>query len=398
MAVFNLLNSYFLFRTKKVDSNILYLLIGITLSFISLTAPIQLHGHYITLFWASETVLLYWLYQKSQIPIIRLASLLVWGAMLVSLLMDWMDAYGTFFAGRGGSFPLPVIFNKGFMTGFYAALCSIVLFFLRKRIERLASLFLVTGGMLLFVAGFLETNYQFSGRFPESDLSVLYLLLYTYSFVFLFAFICERLKWTSSSWYTAGPLAACIVIYLVFIPETSGIQRDMLEQHHYFSHFFAHWSGALLIVVILYRLIAWQRSEKIQMDPAFFTWVAGGLVVIFLSVEGQLLTNTLFFSKGYSLEELQRVYVKTGLPILWGICSFAFMWLGMRNKFKTLRILSLFLFTLTLLKLFLFDIRNIPVAGKIAAFFSLGVLLLVVSFMYQRLKKIIIEDEERKII
>jgi uncharacterized membrane protein len=51
-----------------------------------------------------------------------------------------------------------------------------------------------------------------------------------------------------------------------------------------------------------------------------------------------------------------------------------------------------------LLKLFLFDIRNIPVAGKIAAFFCLGVLLLVVSFMYQRLKKIIIEDEEKKTV
>ncbi|MDP4218667.1 MAG: DUF2339 domain-containing protein, partial [Bacteroidota bacterium] len=61
-----------------------------------------------------------------------------------------------------------------------------------------------------------------------------------------------------------------------------------------------------------------------------------------------------------------------------------------------LRVLSLVIFSITLLKLFLFDIRDIPVAGKIAAFFCLGVLLLVVSFMYQRLKKIIIEDEERK--
>jgi uncharacterized membrane protein len=74
------------------------------------------------------------------------------------------------------------------------------------------------------------------------------------------------------------------------------------------------------------------------------------------------------------------------------------MWLGMHHKFKPLRILSLVLFSITLLKLFLFDIRNIPVAGKIAAFFCLGVLLLVVSFMYQRLKKIIIEDEEKKIV
>jgi uncharacterized membrane protein len=110
------------------------------------------------------------------------------------------------------------------------------------------------------------------------------------------------------------------------------------------------------------------------------------------------LVNALCYSKAYDLQDLSRIYNKTGLPILWGLCSFAFMWLGMRHKFKPLRIISLVLFSITLVKLFLFDIRNIPVAGKIAAFFCLGVLLLVVSFMYQRLKKIIIEDEEKKTI
>jgi len=136
----------------------------------------------------------------------------------------------------------------------------------------------------------------------------------------------------------------------------------------------------------------------LRVGPKLFTWLAGGLAVLFLSFEGQLLVNALFYSRENPFEELERVYVKTGLPILWGLCSFVFMWMGMRYKFKTLRIISLCLFALTLLKLFLFDIRNIPVAGKIAAFFSLGVLLLVVSFMYQRLKKIIIEDEEKKIL
>jgi uncharacterized membrane protein len=70
------------------------------------------------------------------------------------------------------------------------------------------------------------------------------------------------------------------------------------------------------------------------------------------------------------------------------------MWLGMQYKFRSLRIISLSLFTLTLVKLFTYDIRNIPPGGKIAAFILLGVLLLTVSFMYQRLKKIIIDDAE----
>jgi uncharacterized membrane protein len=55
------------------------------------------------------------------------------------------------------------------------------------------------------------------------------------------------------------------------------------------------------------------------------------------------------------------------------------------------------LFSITLVKLFLFDIKNIPIAGKIAAFFCLGVLLLVVSFMYQRLKKILIDDAQKEV-
>ncbi len=149
MGVFNLAGSYFLLRTKKVDSNILYLLIGITLSFVSLTAPLQLHGHYITLFWASEAVLLYWLSQRSGIRIIRWASMLVWLAMLVSLMMDWADTY-VIYARIPPTHFLPVIFNKGFMTGLYSAISCYALFFMLQRksgssmnrmAERLASRF-----------------------------------------------------------------------------------------------------------------------------------------------------------------------------------------------------------------------------------------------------------------
>jgi uncharacterized membrane protein len=98
----------------------------------------------------------------------------------------------------------------------------------------------------------------------------------------------------------------------------------------------------------------------------------------------------------HSIEQIETVYVKTTLPILWGLLSFALMWLGMRNKVRTMRIVSLTLFSITLIKLFTYDIVNIPQAGKIAAFFCLGVLLLIISFMYQKVKKIIVDDETAK--
>jgi uncharacterized membrane protein len=68
------------------------------------------------------------------------------------------------------------------------------------------------------------------------------------------------------------------------------------------------------------------------------------------------------------------------------------MWLGMRHKNKTLRIAALSLFAVALLKLFFADIRNVSEGGKILAFILLGVLLLTISFMYQKLKKILIDE------
>ena len=167
----------------------------------------------------------------------------------------------------------------------------------------------------------------------------------------------------------------------------------MLEGNRLKGHFIVHWLTALVVMIILIKLITLIRNQSNNTVANIPAWLLCSYIVIFVSVECHLAVNAIFYSRSEALAELQRVYIKTVLPILWGLCSFAFMWLGMKYKFKTLRIISLTLFSIILVKLFMYDIRNIPVAGKIAAFFCLGILLLIVSFMYQRLKKIIIEDE-----
>ena len=65
----------------------------------------------------------------------------------------------------------------------------------------------------------------------------------------------------------------------------------------------------------------------------------------------------------------------------------------MRYKNKLLRIISLTVFSIALLKLFALDIQNISEGGKIIAFILLGILLLTISFMYQKLKKILIVND-----
>ncbi len=402
LGVFNLIASYFLFRKREVDKNILYLFIGITLTFISLTAPIQLHGNNITLFWASEAVLLYWLFQKSKIPIIQYASLIVWFAMLFSLLMDWSIIYND--AGNA----ITIIANKGFITGLYSAIASYVLFILRSKgpdetgfFEKIISknTFRITGIVLLFVTGALEVNFQCKHFYPQTAMNVLYLQLYSFVFVLLLLFVNNKIATIKiSARLQVILLSACVLYFLFSLGIITNLQAHLLTEQKFLEHFFALWIVAILVGVIFYRLIKISeiRGSIAPLSPEGFVWLTCIGIVIFLSFETFWIVNRLFYDPQNALDKIQRVFIKTCLPILWGVCSFCFMWLGMKYKFKTLRIISLVLFLVTLLKLFMFDISNIPAAGKIAAFFCLGVLLLIVSFMYQRLKNLIINDEEKK--
>ena len=65
-----------------------------------------------------------------------------------------------------------------------------------------------------------------------------------------------------------------------------------------------------------------------------------------------------------------------------------------KKQIKVLRIVSLALLAITLIKLFLYNIKNVSEAAKIIAFIMLGLVLLVISFMYQKIKAIILWDEQ----
>lgn len=402
LGAFNLAASLLLFRKQKVDRNILYLLIGVTVSFISLTAPIQLKGNYITLFWATECVLLYWLYQRSKIHIIQLASMIVWLAMLLSLFMDWILFYSD-----SAQNPT-IIFNKGFITTIYAAVSSYLLFVLRKKTAveddrwsfklPLGAIFRIVSLILLFMSGFLEINKQFSSPSLQPHVKWQYILLYTYLFIFIYCYIRKRNTGPAIPPESKYLLLACLVIYLFSIGLNFAFQFQVLQNKTLSIHLVAHWAAMVILAMIFLTLVqVIRQSFKAAKDIPAITWLLCCWIVIYLSVEINLVIQNNFSAGTQSLHSLNQSYIKSGLPILWGLCSFIFMWLGMKHKYRPLRIISLVLFLITLIKLFAFDIRNISAGGKIAAFFCLGVLLLIISFMYQRLKQIIIEDADKPV-
>ena len=82
------------------------------------------------------------------------------------------------------------------------------------------------------------------------------------------------------------------------------------------------------------------------------------------------------------------------LSISLSIAGFIQMSFGMRLHLKILRMISLAVFGVVLLKLVIVDLWLLPTVGKIIVFIMLGVILLVLSFLYQKLKKVLFMDND----
>jgi uncharacterized membrane protein len=68
--------------------------------------------------------------------------------------------------------------------------------------------------------------------------------------------------------------------------------------------------------------------------------------------------------------------------------------LGIWKKKKYLRIGSIILFGITLLKIFLYDLSDLDTISKTIVFIVMGSLMLIVSFLYIKYRSVLFGEEE----
>ncbi|MBT1687857.1 DUF2339 domain-containing protein [Dawidia soli] len=401
LAVFNFVFAYSLYKNTRVDRNLVFLLIGLVLTFISLAAPVQLEGNYITLFWAAEGVLLLWLSQKSGIRLMKVGSVLVMMLMGCSLIMDWEQLY------RPAQEYMPVVLNKAYITG-VVSLISIALtvYFLRfETDERDADYMgpyrqtlIVAGVLVLYASQYLELQYQIY-RFVEAGSAGL-IIIGAYNMLFI-AGLLIAVKRTSypdrikQAFALSGPVA--MFSFLLFYHSQIIDARDGYLMGDISGTGFAfHYIYVVLLLVVCILTLRQVREMK-AFNASTGNLYAWFYVFFFVFLASAELDHGILLLAGPAdsdaLDHILRQNHKIGFPILWGLAAFLLIFIGLRQRRKHLRIISLTLLLVTLLKLFIMDLKGISEGGKIAAFISLGVLLLVVSFMYQRLKKLLLTDE-----
>jgi uncharacterized membrane protein len=121
---------------------------------------------------------------------------------------------------------------------------------------------------------------------------------------------------------------------------------------------------------------------------------------------GELTFDALFYvillilASGELLNLMAQYHVpdstKLGLSVLWGVYALALIGGGIKRAKKHLRIGAIVLLGVTLIKLFLYDIADLPTIPKTILFVSLGILMLLVSFLYTKYKHVIFGGPEEE--
>jgi uncharacterized membrane protein len=395
-GIINLVLAWYFFKRQNADRNFLYLLIGLTLTFLSLTIPVQLHGHAITLFWSAEFVLLFWLYQRSRIVLFYYSSLLVMLLTLISLFMDWGGA------ALNTSSQLVLIYTnvRGLVTNIVAVVAFAAYgFLLQKEEERLPfiqkEVVRPVAWVVSIVVAYLTAVYGVNLVFSHFDT---YEVPNVYHRIITQVFVAAAIIWLNKSrrlpysWPIVGVSTLYWVYHLFSFSLIAGMRNGVLTGKYSSIHIVFHLLSDGAAIALFYQGIKAMQKTPVRLIPeARLGWILSILAVFFWSQELEHLSVWIGYRQD-NIPYLEDQYGKALLTIVWALCSFALMWLGMRYKNKTLRVISLSLFSLALLKLFIFDLAGISEGGKILAFILLGALLLTISFMYQKLKKMIISD------
>lgn len=427
LGLFTVLNAFvhfvvcvLIYKKDLADRNVFYMLAGLVLIFITLAIPVQLDANWVTLLWVGEATLLYWIGIKKKVSFYERLSYPLMLLAFLSLLQDW-SLYNSY-QPEEPSTRLKFLLNVNFLSSilFIASFSFINKLhdetrdsWLWNTRNQIYSLFkVVLPSILIFVVYFafrLEITAYFQQLYKDSEVIVKSvnqefdetyknadLLMFgsiwnmIYSMIFFSVLTQVNLKRIRNKQLGMVNLTLLLLTLLIFLSQglydLSELRETYLDQYlvHYYKHSIFNlclrYIAFAFVSLVLYSLFIYSKEEYVnnKFDVAFdlvlhttILWIASSELIHWMDVL-----------------KLEHAY-KLGLSILWGIYSLFLIALGIWKKNKPIRIAAIGLFAATLIKLFLYDMSYLDNISKTIVFVSLGVLLLLISFLYNKYKHLI---------
>jgi uncharacterized membrane protein len=403
--------SVLIYRLKLADKNLFYFVSGLVLVFITIAIPVQLDGNWVTLLWAGEAALLFWIGRTKNAPIYEKLSYSLMALAFFSIVHDWATVYDSYYPSKPASRITPIL-NVNFLTSllFISAFGFInLLYHSKKYSSALASqkwfskivsyaiptifIFTLYYAFRIEIATYwnqLYSDYSFridseGQQYPSlhriQDLNrykTIWIINYSLFFVSLLAFVnFRKLKNQSLGLMNLVLITLAIIVFLVQgLYVLSPLKASVFNYGiRYIS--FAFVALALIACYKYLRQDFLKRDFKLAFDFLLHVsvlWIASSELISWMGMADST--------------------YKLGLSILWGIYSLFLIALGIWKKKKHLRIGAIALFGVTLIKLFFYDISHLDTIAKTIVFVSLGLLLLIISFLYNKYKHIISDEPD----
>lgn len=397
-----------------------YLPVALSLIFLTMAFPIQTKGNWITLHWTAEALILFALARIKRISVFEYFSYPVMFIASMAMLGEW--------AALATSKGIVPFYNKYFVTGAFFVLCfGLINWFnrnknyessLQKDLAGIAKFILPT--VFLFAlynvfrseignyfdweairTGIQTTTtygYQYLSKNPAlSSFNIIWQFNYTMFFLTVLGWVNIKNFKSAALGYTNLVLNAIVTTFFLLIGLylLSDLRESYLGQYEELFKPNIFYIFIRYISISFVLLLFWTSYSLIKQD--FITRYISfkSLLVLFdlgfyfslwIIVTSELLHWMDIFS-------IQNSY-KLGLSILWGIYSLFLIVLGIFQNKIYLRVMAIALFAVTLMKLFLYDIVNLGTIPKTIIFISLGILLLIIAFLYNKFKDLIFEKRE----
>jgi uncharacterized membrane protein len=410
-----------IYKQKLADKNLFHFVSGLVLVFITIAIPVQLEGNWVTLLWAGEAALLFWIGRTKNVPLYEKLSYPLIVLAFFSISHDWAIAYHNYYPEDPNSRITPLV-NINFLTSLLVISAFGFIYFLdqnknypsallpQKWFSKVISysipailLFTVYYAFRVEIANYWDQLYtdsmiavrlegqEYSDTYYNYDLirfKSLWIVNYSLVFVAVLSFLNfkklknQNLGLLNLALNTIAILAFLIQgLYLLSELRESYLEQTLSEYYQVttFNLGIRYVSFAFFALTILStQLYIRQQFTKWYFKIAFdfllyisVLWIGSSELINWMDITGS--------TQSY----------KIGLSIFWGVYSLFLISLGIWKKKKHLRIVAIVLFAITLVKLFFYDIANLDTIAKTIVFVSLGVLLLIISFLYNKFNHII---------
>jgi uncharacterized membrane protein len=427
-AAIHFVVSAVIYRRELADKNLFYLVAGLVLVFITIAIPVQLDGNWVTLLWAAEAALLFWIGRTKEVAVYEWLSYPLMFLAFFSLLQDWSMGYNNYYyyeylenqeTGLRPFFNVQFLSSILFLVAFgfinkvnqnqqYASVLAS-----KKGVSKLLSL--AIPGLLLLVLyyalrleienywdqlyfGSTITSSANAEGYEESYMNddllkfkTIWVINYSLLFAAILSFVnISQIKNALLGFITlvlnVFAIAAFLVVGLYTLSE---LRESYLGQYlaEYYQagifHLGIRYVCYLFVALVLYACYAYRRQDfmKWKLSMAFdlvlhlvILWVASSELINWMDIANS--------AQSYKL----------GLSILWGVYALILIALGIWKSKQHLRIGAIVLFGITLVKLFFYDISHLDTLAKTIVFVSLGVLLLIISFLYNKYKLLITDE------